>query len=323
MKLSKFAIFAWSVLAYNLLVILWGAFVRATGSGAGCGSHWPSCKGEIIPFNAQTETLIEFTHRLTSGLSLLLIIALLVWAFRSYPKGNWVRQGAALSTIFIIIEALVGAGLVFFELVAGDTSTARAVVIGLHLINTFMLLGALTLTAWWASGGRPVRWRGLDRQRWAIWTGFIGLLLLGASGAVTALGDTLFPAASLAEGLQEKFSPTAHFLVRLRLYHPLIAIILGIYLISVTGFFNASQPTPTTRKTARLVTMLYFVQLAAGGVNVLLLAPIWLQLLHLLLADLILIAWVLFMAAAFAEPSQQPAAPYFQPAPQPGKGVYS
>jgi heme A synthase len=136
---------------------------------------------------------------------------------------------------------------------------------------------------------------------WAIWGGFIGMVLLGASGAITALGDTLFPATSLAEGLQQKFSPTAHFLVRLRLYHPLIAIALGIYTILIAGIFNAFRARPATRTMAKLFTTLYFVQLAAGALNVVLLAPVWLQLLHLLLSDLILIAWVLFMAAAFGE----------------------
>jgi len=322
MQLNRFAIYAWSVLAYNLLVIIWGAFVRASGSGAGCGSHWPSCNGQVIPLNTQTTTLIEFTHRLTSGLSLLLIIGLLIWAFRSYRPGHQVRQGAVLSVVFILIEALIGAGLVLFELVAGDTSIARAIVIAIHLINTFILLGVLTLTAWWASGGASIRWRGHGWWGWAIWGAFIGLLLLGASGAVTALGDTLFPASSLVEGWQQKFSPTAHFLVRLRLYHPLIAIILGIYIVLLSGFFNAHRSTPTTRKFAKLVTLLYFVQLGAGAINVVLLAPIWMQLLHLLLSDLILIGWVLFMAAAFSQRTFQ-LEPVFRPTVQPGQEVYN
>jgi heme A synthase len=224
--------------------------------------------------------------------------------------------------VFIIIEALIGASLVLFELVGGDTSTARAIVIAIHLVNTFILLGVLTLTAWWASGGPPIRWRGHGWWGWAIWGAFAGMLLLGASGAVTALGDTLFPASSLAEGWQQKFSPTAHFLVRLRLYHPLIAIILGIYIILLSGFFNAHQSTPATRKIAKLVTSLYFVQLGAGAINVVLLAPVWMQLLHLLLSDLILISWVLFMAAAFSQrrPQQEPV---FFSAPQPGQEVYN
>jgi heme A synthase len=305
MKLNNFALYAWGVLVYNIFVILWGAFVRATGSGAGCGNHWPACNGQIIPLTNHAATLIEFTHRLTSGLSLLLIVVLLIWAFRSYGSGHPVRLGASLSMFFIIVEALIGAGLVLFELVAYDTSVSRAVVIALHLMNTFILLGVLALTAWWASGGQAVRLRGQGWLGWALWAGFAGLLLLGASGAVTALGDTLFPATSLAEGLQQKFSPTAHFLIRLRLYHPLIAIALGIYTISAAGIFNLFRATPVSRKLARFFMICYLAQLAAGAANVVLLAPIWMQLFHLLLSDLLLIVWVLFMAAAFGERESQ------------------
>jgi cytochrome c oxidase assembly protein subunit 15 len=105
MKLGRYAIYAWAVLAYNLLVILWGAFVRASGSGAGCGSHWPLCNGEVV----RVATLIEFSHRMTTGLAGLLVIGLVVWAFRAFPRRSTVRLGAALSLAFIIIEGLVGA----------------------------------------------------------------------------------------------------------------------------------------------------------------------------------------------------------------------
>ena len=157
--INRYAAFAWGTLLLNIFVILWGAFVRATGSGAGCGSHWPSCNGEVIPWSAQTETLIEFTHRITSGLALIAVVILLVWAMRSYPKGHVVRLGAKLSLGFLVLEALLGAGLVLFELVAYNDSGTRAVVGALHLVNTFLLLSVLTLTAWWASGGQPTHWQ--------------------------------------------------------------------------------------------------------------------------------------------------------------------
>lgn len=301
MKLDSFAKFAWGVLVYNLAVILWGAYVRASGSGAGCGSHWPLCNGEFIPQTPQVATMIEFTHRLSSGLALLLVIGLIIWAFRQYPQGHAVRLGAGLSMFFMITEALVGAGLVLFELVAYDTSTARALVIAMHLINTFLLLASLVLTAWWASGGRPVQFKGQEGLGWMMAFAFLAMLLLGASGAVTALGDTLFPATSLAEGLQQKFSPTAHFLVRLRLWHPLIAIAVGAYAIVVIGLVNTRQADPLTRRFGRVFTGLYFVQLASGALNVVLLAPIWLQLWHLLLSDVLWIILVLFAATAFAQ----------------------
>src|SRR5215471_14879131 len=87
--------FAWFTLAYNVAVVLWGAFVRATGSGAGCGSHWPLCNGELLPLTSQAQTLIEFTHRATSGLSLALVITLLIWTWRHTAKGEFSRYSAA------------------------------------------------------------------------------------------------------------------------------------------------------------------------------------------------------------------------------------
>lgn len=305
MKLDRFAQYAWGVLAYNLAVILWGAYVRASGSGAGCGSHWPLCNGEVIPRAPQVETMIEFGHRLTSGLALLMVIVMVVWAFRIYAKGHPVRLGVGLSMFFMLTEALVGAGLVLFELVAQDTSTARAWVIAVHLINTFLLLAALALTAWWASGGRPVQFKGHGGLGWVLALAFLAMLFLGASGAVTALGDTLFPASSLAEGWQEKFSPTAHFMVRLRLWHPLIAVAVGVYIIVVLGVVNTRQPDFLARRMSRVFTVLYFVQLASGALNVVLLAPIWMQLWHLLLSDLLWIVLVLFAAKVFAQPARQ------------------
>jgi heme A synthase len=321
-KLDLFAKYSWGVLAYNLAVILWGAYVRASGSGAGCGSHWPLCNGEVIPHAPQVATIIEFAHRISSGLALLLVAIMLIWAFRRYPKGHSTRLGAGLSIFFILTEALVGAGLVLFELVARDTSTARALVIAIHLMNTFLLLAALTLTAWWASGGRPVQFKNQGWPGWAVGLAFLAMLLLGASGAVTALGDTLFPASSLAEGWQQKFSPTAHFLVRLRLWHPLIAITVGAYAVIVIGFINTRLPNPMARRMGRHFTGLYFVQLSSGALNVVLLAPIWMQLLHLLLSDVLWILLVLFAAVVFAQRAAfQSETIKVQPAVRAGRGV--
>ena len=126
MHLTRFAKFAWFVLGLNLLVIVWGAFVRATGSGAGCGSNWPLCNGEVIPQAPAIETIIEFSHRISSGLALIAVVVLLAWAFRAYPRKHPVRLGALLSMILMILEALIGAGLVLLELVAYNVAVARA-----------------------------------------------------------------------------------------------------------------------------------------------------------------------------------------------------
>jgi heme a synthase len=148
MTLNRFAAFSWATLVYMLGVVLWGAFVRATGSGAGCGDHWPMCNGMVVPREPELATLIEFTHRATSGVALILVLVMYVWARHAHPAGHRVRRGAAASSALIIVEALLGAGLVVFQLVADNDSAFRAVSMGLHLLNTFLLIGAITLTAW-------------------------------------------------------------------------------------------------------------------------------------------------------------------------------
>jgi heme A synthase len=319
LNLNGYAKYAWFVLVFNIGVILFGAFVRATGSGAGCGSHWPSCHGAVIPQPEHIETLIEFTHRATSGIALLLVAGMLIWAFRIYPKGHRVRFGASLSSFFIILEALVGASLVLFGWVADDDSMARAIVISIHLVNTLLLLAALTLAAWWASGGAWLSLRGRGILLWGLGIGAAGMLILGVTGAITALGDTLFPAGSITE-VGRAASPTAHFLVRLRVWHPVTAIVVGFYLAFMSGILRLLHEDRLVRRLAIGLIALFVIQLAAGLINLILLAPVWMQMIHLLLADLVWIALVLTGAAALAETAeetahasaQQPVASYEQ-----------
>jgi heme A synthase len=306
MKLSRFAKYAWGVLAYNLVVILWGAYVRASGSGAGCGSHWPLCNGEVVPRAREVETLVEFSHRLTTGLAGLLVIGLIVWAFRALPRGHAARMGAALSLVFIVAEGLVGAAQVLLGLTGDNDSLARAVIGSIHLANTFVMLGAMVLTAWWASGGRPLRLRDQGPLAWIFAVGLLGVLLVGASGAVTALGDTLFPAASLAEGLRQDFSPAAHFLIQLRVIHPILAVLVGVYSVVAGRLAAAWRPGSATRRLAWALAALFGAQLLVGIVNVALLAPIFMQIIHLLMADLVWIALVLAAAAALSERAAAP-----------------
>jgi heme A synthase len=289
--------YAWGVLVFNLGVIAWGAYVRASGSGAGCGSHWPLCNGVVLPRDARVETIIEFAHRTSSGLAFLLVVGLLIWVWRVYPAGSRLRTVSSLAVAFMVTEALVGAGLVLFEMVADNASTARAWWISAHLVNTFMLLGCLSLTAWWASGKQPLSLAASRTQAWLLGFALVGMLILGMSGAVTALGDTLFPAGSLAEGLRQDFSPTGHFLIRLRILHPAIAVLMSAYLILLANWFEMDRQDRNSLALGRLMAILVMAQLAAGLLNVLLLAPIWLQLVHLLVSDAIWIALVLFAAS--------------------------
>lgn len=289
-------------LGWNVVVILWGAFVRATGSGAGCGSHWPLCNGSVVPRAPAAETLIELTHRLTSGVALLLVAWLTVACFRATARRHPLRRAAMASLVLILVEAAIGAGLVLFELVGENASAVRAGYMAVHLLNTFLLLAALTATWWLAAGGEAIRRRGPGVGHLA--AAAAGLLLVGATGAVAALGDTLFPAASLAAGVAEDLSATAHFLVRLRVLHPLVAVAVAAYLLFLPQLVDAGRRGRTPRRLGGAVSLLALVQLGAGAVNVGLLAPVWMQLVHLLLADALWIAFVLFAAATLTAERQ-------------------
>lgn len=272
--------FAWTVLGWNILTILGGALVRATGSGAGCGRSWPTCQGTIVP-RLEGATAVEFTHRAVSGLALLSVIALAVAVFRAFPKGALARRGALLAVVAIIGEALIGALIVFSEWVADDASVARAMAVPLHLVNTLFLLASLTLTIVWL-GPHPPRSRIADHRRLFV-AGAVGMGLIAATGAVTALADTLFPKEGVSFLLPEAGE---HFLTWLRLIHPVVATVVGLgqaIWVARRGWRSIA---------ARVVMAGVAVQLGLGVVNILAGTPVWLSLLHLLAADVLWIAWI-------------------------------
>lgn len=304
----RFARYAWGVVLLNIVVIVWGAFVRATGSGAGCGDNWPLCQGEVIPRPESIETVIEFSHRVTSGLALISVVVLLIWAFRAFPKGSVVRKGAVASMIFMILEALIGAALVLLEYVAFNVSVGRAIWMGGHLINTFLLMAALTLTAWWGQGGQPLRLRNQGAVGWTLLGAVVGMLVLGVSGAITALGDTLV----LTGGISPAENALVATLVDLRIFHPLIAFVVGALVGLAAWFAMKQRPGQTTQRLGRTIIALYVVQLLVGSLNVALKAPVWLQLVHLAITTTIWILLVMLAAAALA--AGEPVAPRNAPA---------
>ncbi len=296
-----YARFAWATLLFTLFVILWGAFVRATGSGAGCGSHWPLCNGEVVPHSPAWATIVEFGHRLTSGLSLLMVIGLW-WGARSrFEPSAPVRRAAGWSLFFMVTEALIGAGLVLFEYVADDVRVARGFWVAGHLVNTFLLVAVMTACAAFASGAARPTWRRRGGLGAVLVAAAGGVLVLAVTGAVTALGDTLFPAASFAQAKAATFADTAHLFVRLRIWHPTLAVGVGALLLGAAAVAWVNRPERLVRLAATSVAGLYAVELAVGLANVWWLAPLSLQLLHLLLADMIWIALVLLSLAALGE----------------------
>ena len=296
----RFTWFAWSLLVLNLFVVLWGAVVRATGSGAGCGEHWPLCNGEVVPLAASSETAIEFTHRISSGLDGILVIALVVFAFRLYPKGHPVRWFSGWSLVLVITEGLIGAALVLLGHVAENQSAWRGLTLSIHLINTLFLLGALACTAWWSrtlvtSFGLPGRPPGFQFRRRLLVSCAVLILIAGVTGAIAALGDTLFRTESLAQGLQDDLSESAHVFVRLRVLHPFLAAGLALLLVyTSTKLGLANDVTATARRLGFGLLGLTITQTLFGAVNLWLLAPVWSQLVHLLLADLLWICFLLF-----------------------------
>jgi cytochrome c oxidase assembly protein subunit 15 len=288
-RTTNFTRFAWAVLAANLLVILWGAYVRASGSGAGCGSHWPLCNGEVVPHSPRIQTVIEFTHRAMSGVALLAVIALGGWSVLLFPPNHRVRKATIYAMIFFAAEALLGAGLVLLNYVAQNASVGRAFYLSMHLVNTEFLLAALALSAWYSRDSAPSP----QRPSPVILAALPIAILVSVTGVIAALGDTLFPATSLAEGLRQDLSPSASFLIQLRSSHPVLAILAAAYFLAVAVSVIRSKPQPVTTQIALGVLVLSVAQLCAGAINLALLAPIGMQIVHLLLADLLWITLVL------------------------------
>ena len=302
---------------YNTLVIVWGAMVRATGSGAGCGNHWPLCNGEVIPVSPGVHTVIEFTHRAMTGGSTLAMIALLVCAFRATPKKHAARSAAVLSTVLLLNEAFLGALLVKLGYVTGNQSGGRVVLLAIHLSNTLLLLGALTATAVLLGtqlGRRDLRLRlsAPAHGRPLLLAGLAlgSTLLVGVTGSLAALGDTLFPSTSLRSAIAADLSSSGPALIRVRWVHPVCALAAALCLIVLLRRAWFGQETA---KPARWITWLLLAQFGLGLVDVLLLAPVLLQLTHLLGADLYWIALVV-LCCRFA---LAPAPGSFEPAPDP------
>ena len=272
--MTRFERLAWAFLAYLLFVILFGAWVRISGSGDGCGNHWPLCRGEVVPVAPATKTIIEFSHRLSSGLSGIIAIVLVWWARRLDPK---VFRASLAMFVFLMLEAFIGAVLVKKQLVAGDASTSRAIVIALHLCNTMLLTASTAAMAWWA--GPPREALGSSPSRVLLAAIIVLLIATNATGAVTALGDTLFP-------VQPGVPTPDHFLAQLRIAHPIVAM-TSVLLVG-GALFRLMQISPLRLLKSSLHALAG--QAALGFLNIALNAPSWMQILHLLAAQVV---WIL------------------------------
>jgi len=297
--------FAWVVLVYFIAVILWGTLVRATGSGAGCGNHWPLCNGTVLQHSASVDTMIEFTHRITSGLSFFLAVGLVAWTFGGTVRGHLARAAAIAAVSFTLIEAILGALLVKLGLTAQSQSPLRPAYLALHLANTLLLLGALTLTAHLLSR-RHGYLRGSIRviAPFGAVAAIFVVMIVGVTGSLAALGDTLFPATSLGLALAQDFSATSGWLVRWRWTHPTVAFLASIFLIWLLVRTARHRTHWDNRGLSALVLLLLATVYSLGLLDVILLAPLWVQVAHLLAADTLWAALVVLTARLTLEPAE-------------------
>ncbi len=257
----------------------------------------------MVPSAPELKTIIEFSHRVTTSLAGILIIALLVWAFVRWYKSRNGTNGRILkmsvgSLLFVVIEGLLGAGLVLTGNTAENLTPERPFWMAGHLVNTLVLLAFLVLTAWFASGGSKLSFKVQTKYLAVVVGGILLILLVGMSGSIAALSSMIFPSSTLTEGLAKDFSPTSNVLLRLRLLHPLLSIAVGVFLVFSTGWLKTKTPDkPDVVRWSNNLAILVVAQVAFGSATLLMLAPIVMQLGHLFLADAIWISFILFSAS--------------------------
>lgn len=305
MKFKKYRRFILGLLVYTFIIILWGAWVRISGSGDGCGSSWPLCKGEILPEFEKYKTLIEFTHRAKSGLYGFLILGLYLWARKLFPKKHWGRRAAFASFIFTISEALLGAKLVLLGLVGSNDSMVRAFSMSLHMMNSLLLSGSLIL-AWVYATEKSRSWRqNSKQQKWLAGLTVAAIFTIATTGAFAALAATLFPTESLLTGISADFAPDSHPLIRLRILHPILAISLGFALIFYAWSAAQEQTNLLLKKRGQILGLTITTQIIFGLVTLFTHSPVWMKLVHLQLAHLVWISLILVLTETLTQNSDQ------------------
>ena len=294
---NKLAKFAWITLFYNVIVVVWGVFLRASKSGDGCGKYWLTCHGEVIPTAVELKTVIEFSHRVMSGIDFFVVLGLLIAVLVYQKKYSQQKWFAILSFFFIVTEALIGAGLVLTGNVAEAITETRPYWAVGHLINTFLLLTFLTLLAWSLSTGKSIDLSKDSKFRTYGAAIFAGMIFVGITGAIAALSNMLYPSETIAEGVAKDFSAESPWIVRLRVFHPLGSVLVSVGIVFVCGWLKKRyEGNDKINKYASAVGLLTIIQVAFGALTLLSGAPMLTQLGHLLLADAIWILWVLTCA---------------------------
>ena len=301
---SQYKQFAFGLLVYTILVIIWGAWVRISHSGDGCGDTWPLCHGQLIPEAQRGKTWVEYGHRLMSGIYGWVVLYFYWVARKLYPKDHFARKAALATLIFMITEALLGAKLVLFKLVTTNDTPYRAFVMGLHQLNSFMLTGAVALTFAGANANDtlPAPTQAFRRFKYLPWV----IVVLGITGAWAALSNSLFPTDNLFEGFLADFNTESHFLIRLRGLHPVLAV-LGAGSLALFFWTKAqtADENPALQKKSLHMSLILIFGIFFGMATLFLHAPTWMKITHLTLAHaiwVILLQWI-FVARTTASPT--------------------
>ena len=220
-----------------------------------------------------------------SGICTFLVVALLAGTFFGTERGHRARKSVLWAAGLLVSEAFFGAVLVLRHYVENNVSVGRVVMQSIHFTNTMLLLAALGLTAWFLGQTRIVApGVSLTRLKPAAILAVVATIVVGATGSLAALADTLFPAVSLRAALGEDFAASSPLLVRMRWVHP-AATLVGFVCVLMLALGLRTR-------FSKIVIVLLLGQALLGVVDVLLLAPTWMQVVHLLGADIYWIALV-------------------------------
>ena len=271
------------VITFTLFNVALGAIVRATGSGAGCGISWPSCNGELLISGQNESELIEYMHRLTSGFNLILVFLLLYIVYKYFRENTNALNFAIASALFIILEAIIG-----------------AIIVPFHLINTFFLMFFLVGVPWSLKqeDKLTLNWKSLFANKYwkQFFIGIFFFFLLSISGATSALADSLFSLGDLKSELIADFSSRSHLLTRLRILHPIIAIITAGYLVFYAReIIIKVSASNMNQRLFKILCWLFVLEFIIGIFNVVLLTPILFQIIHLLFAHFVWITLTIFI----------------------------
>jgi len=257
----RYTLLARTAAAATYLLIVLGAVVRITGSGMGCGDHWPLCHGHLFPPLNDIGTVIEWSHRLVAAL-----VSVLVVGLAAYARWGSGIPGLAPGVSRVPRAPVVALGLLVLQIALGAITVKLELppwTVILHLGTAMVLLATLLVAARDSVGAQHAAPLHLPLLGLAFVTVLFGALTanLGAAAACTG-----FP---LCNG---EIWPSAGGLASIHWVHRLLAYALFAYV--VWWAFRSR------RRGAWGVVAVVFLQVVVGAATVLLGLPPGLQAAH-------------------------------------------